>query len=149
MIVLPSAIGSEELLGRGIFDSRKAKHAQRGKIPPSVFRERSGVRELSVDRLSFGGHDQISALHDAERSGQRFHGWATLKAADACRAGRIVEARPIETINPYHAEIVLPEFIGPDIDEEQEQHALNLAMAATWLARPTPRTYTEDPAKNS
>jgi hypothetical protein len=133
---LPEEIGRDELLGRGIFDSRKARQAQRGRVPPGVFRERTGIRELSVDRLSFGHHEQISEIHNAERAGQQFHGWATVLVANAEGNGREVVARPILPSNPYHAEIVLPDMEGLDADEEQEAHALSLAMLSTWLAGP-------------
>ena len=136
MSPLPDTIDPSETLGRGVFDSRKAEHAQRGVIPPAVFREKSGVRELSADHLSFGNHEKISSVHDTERSGQRFHGWATLSAEDASRFGRTVVANPILPQNLYHAEIILPDMSGLDADEEQDQHALNLAMLATWLPRP-------------
>jgi hypothetical protein len=132
-----SVVSPSEALGRGIFDSRKAKNARRGTILPGVFRERSGIHQLSVDRLSFGCHEEISSVHDMERPGQKFHGWAVISAESASQSGRTVVARPIEPQNPYHAEIVLPDMTGLDADEEQDQHALNLAMMAKWLSRPT------------
>jgi hypothetical protein len=136
MIELPQTIDAVEEIGRGIFDLKKARQACAGKIHPRVFREKDGFRELSVDRLSFGGHSEVSAAHDNEREGQSFYGWAALSANDACRNGRTIRAAPIVLTNPYHAEIVLPESSEIDFVDEQDQHALSLAMLARWLPRP-------------
>jgi hypothetical protein len=132
---LPIQVAAQETLGRGIFDSRKAAQAGRGKIPPRAFRERIGIRELSVDRLAFGHHGEIAQIHDTERSGQQFYGWAKITVNDASGSGRKVIASPTG-LNPYHAEIILPEMVDVDADEEQNQHALSLAMRAVWLPRP-------------
>ena len=134
---LPTNIDSGESVGRGVFDTKKAKHARAGKIQPRIFRERNGIGELSVDRLSYGNHTQIGALHDRERSPQRLFGWAQLSTEDARKNGRSVVARPIIPNNPYHAEIVLPQVDPSEMTEEQDQHALNLAMLSTWLPRPS------------
>jgi hypothetical protein len=135
MIELPITVDGSEEVGRGIFDSKKAKHARAGNISPRVFRERDGIKELSVDRLSFGAHSELSEIHDKERPGQSFQRWAKLSVQDATKNGREIFARPIVPTNPYHAEIVLPESPELEFGEEQDQHALNLAMLSVWLPR--------------
>ena len=142
MTDLPKVIDTTESLGRGIFDSKKARQAQSGKVPPRVFRERTGVRELSMDRVSFGHLGEIAEAHDAERTTQQFHGWAELSARDATKHGRTVIAKPVLPTNPYHAEIVLPDVAVAEAGEEQDQHALSLAMASRWLPRPAKTSQT-------
>lgn len=133
---LPETVSDSERLGRGIFDSRKAKKAASGTVVPGIFRERDGVREISVDRLSFGNHQALADLHSSERSGQGFHGWAELLKSEAATEGRTVVASPIIPANMFHAEIVLPGDLKGDFDDDQNAHALALAMKATWLAKP-------------
>jgi hypothetical protein len=136
---VPETVGSSEVLGRAIFDSSKAKQAAKGLVPAKVFREKRGVRELSVDRLSLADEDALVHLHDAARDGQGFHGWATLKHGDASDMNRTVIAEKLPN-NPWHAEIVLPPL--PDHeeaqDEEQKAHSANLAKRANWKPRPAP-----------
>jgi hypothetical protein len=134
-MTLPRDVGNAEMLGRGIFESDKAKAATKGKVPPKVFREKTGVREISVDRLSFGDEEIIASLHKNARSGQTFYGWAVVLSAHACELARTVIARPIPT-NKWHAEITLPPLTPGQELEEQKQHSLNLANHATWRASP-------------
>lgn len=126
-------IAPEELLGRGVFDSRRARQARAGKIVPRIFRERDGVRELSVDRLSHADLVELAKLHNRQRAPQSLYGWAHLSAVDAAMDGRTIRPSPILPDNPFHAEIVLPVNDELEISEEQDQHALNLAMSARWL----------------
>lgn len=135
MSLLPKIVDDKEELGRGIFDSRRAKKAASGIILPNIFKERDGVREISVDRLSFGHHAQISKVHDTERFNQTFYGWAVLAAKEAAEQGRSVVASPVQD-NPYHAEIVLPDAGRDDPVDDQNAHALSLAMRAKWMPRP-------------
>jgi hypothetical protein len=133
---VPGQIDQSEWLGRCVFDSDKAKAATRGVIPPRVFLERIGVRTLSVDRLSFGKKEPLSQLHDSERPGKTFRGWAVLKFSDACLDMRHV--RPEKRAhNPCHAEIVLPPLAsGEGEQEDQMQHAVGMARVSVWEARP-------------
>ncbi|MGU3543666.1 hypothetical protein [Methylobacterium sp. A52T] len=126
-------IDTDELLGRAIFDSKKAKSAAKGTIPPKVFRERDGVRELSVDRLSIGDVGALIKTHDEERVGQSLQGWAVVTRSAACEMNRTVVGVVTPT-NPWHAEIVL-NFAGDADPDEQTQHAVNLANNAEWKAR--------------
>lgn len=136
MTDLPDIISDEEVLGRAVFDGRKARRAARdGTISPKTFREKDGVRELSVDRLSFGNHLGIAQSHDDQRE-QQCLGWATVSALVARGNGRTVLADPIIPTNVFHAIVLLPE-LGEDALETQQEHALELATVAKWLERPT------------
>ena len=132
---VPLTFGASELLGRGVFDSKKAKQAASGKTPPRVFRERDGVKELSVDRLSIADIPVLVSAHDSLRANQVIHGWAELSLDNAGKMNRSVRAAPLRS-NPWHAEITLPDVNPLDLSEEQDQHALNLAMLASWRPRP-------------
>jgi hypothetical protein len=133
---LPERIEASELLGRGVFDRSTAKDAARGKVPPKVFREKLGVRELSTDRLSFGELERIAQSHKGERREQDFHGWAVLTCADASLMGRTVVPNTIPPNSRWHAEILLPAFVGSDAKEDQVAHSVNLANHATWKPSP-------------
>ena len=129
MSSVPTEIASTEMLGRGVFDSDKAK----GKIFPKSFRERGGFAELSTDRVSIGDKKAIAEHHDQQRSPKTLKGWATLTRDAACSMGRSVIGCEVEG-NPWHAHIVLP-GTEPLSEEDQQQHALNLAKLAKWEAR--------------
>ena len=136
MLELPS-LTIEEELGRAVWDSKKAKQATAGKVHFRVFRERDGVRDLSVDRLSYGGLDSLAKLHDLERSPQMFQGWAIVSVEHACQLNRAVKPDAIVPENIYHALIILPDATDEqEFIDAQTQHALNLAMAAHWQPRP-------------
>jgi hypothetical protein len=53
-----SAITDNEELGRGVFSSQQARLSRQHGVPASVFRERDGHREISVDRLSVAPIDE-------------------------------------------------------------------------------------------
>jgi hypothetical protein len=136
MACLPDVVGNDETLGRAVFDSQKARRAARdGAIHPKIFREKDGIRELSVDRLSFGNHLQIANSHDEQRQ-QKCLGWATVSAHIATRSGRSVFSDPIKPANPHHAVILLPD-LGEDPRDVQQEHAVELATAAQWIERPS------------
>src|SRR5882672_7876007 len=137
MVQLPP-LTKEEEVGRAVWDSKKARNAASGNIHPRIFREKDGVKDLSVDRVGHGALIDQAKLHDTERSGQTFQGWAVLSVQAASNMGRSVIPDPIEPDNPYHALIVLPDAEKLEFIEAQQQHALNLAMAAHWLPRPVP-----------
>lgn len=119
-----------------MFDSKKAKHARSGKVAPRVFRERDGVREISVDRLTIADSQVLIKHHDQQRAPQRLHGWAQLSLQDAMGMNRQVLAAPLDG-NPWHAEIIIPETDPTELADAQDQHALNLAMRSSWLERPS------------
>jgi hypothetical protein len=134
---VPDTVAPEEILGRAVFESKKAKQAAAKNVPPKLFREKRGVRELSVDRLSFDGLPELAALHADERAPRKFHGWATVRCADALDMDR--EVVPAETAaNRWHAEIILPSL--PEGEEAQDvaqkEHSVHLARRAGW--RPWP-----------
>ena len=131
-------IDSSENLGRGVFSGRDAKKACRNSFPVSIFLEKEGVIEISVDRLDLAPHSVIAEIGDKiakERDENRkFYGWAVVKAENACDKGRKVLPTPTPK-NPYHADIILPEEAKQD-REIQKQHALSLAENSKWLKRP-------------
>jgi hypothetical protein len=133
---LPTKISDTEQLGRAVFDTDKAKRAARdGQIAPRVFQEKLGVRELSVDRLSFGHHSEIAAFQDEAR-GRACRGWAVVTAEIARRHDRDVQPQPLPK-NPYHGNIILPLSPEDEALEAQKEHALELTVAAIWMERPS------------
>ena len=133
----PDPITASEELGRGIFSRRDARAAERGQVRPTVFLERRGLREISVDRLTLAPPDEAVTIADAVAAGraghQSFYGWAVLAASEAISVGCTVVATPYQW-NPYHADIVLPESATDEW--KQQQYALELAARARWLGRP-------------
>ena len=132
----PPPINESEELGRGVFSSRDARAAERGQIRATLFLERPGVREMSVDRLTLAPSNEVVAIADAVAAGREgnrsFYGWAIITADEVIGVGCAVVASPLQW-NPYNADIVLPESA---VDEwEQRQYALELAARARWLGR--------------
>jgi len=123
-------------LGRAVFDSKHADRAKRGAIPPKVFQEKTGVRELSVDRLAHVEARAAAALQKKFRN-RDCRGWAVVQAAFASLNGRSVLADPILPDQPHHAHILLPQFTEDEAFNTQKQHALELAMKAIWREAPT------------
>ncbi len=133
----PALISESEELGRGVFSGRDARAAERGQVRATVFLERQGVREISVDRITLAPPGEAVAIADAVAAGREgnrsFYGWAVLSASEVISVGCTVVATPYAG-NPYHADILLPESA---VDEwEQRQYALELAARARWLERP-------------
>ena len=133
----PPPINASEELGRGVFSRRDARAAERGQVRATVFLERPGVREISIDRLTLALPDEAVAIADAVAAGREgnrsFYGWAAITAAEVFSVGCTVVASPLQW-NPYHADIVLPESA---VDEwEQRQYGLEPAARARWLERP-------------
>ena len=132
---VPSHIAPAEELGRGVFSSRDAR---RSKIPDSVFLERRGIREMSVDRLTYATPDTAAEIADqaATARGRTFYGWAVVTTAGAAQSGRCISASPLpDGANPFHASIMLPASAIADWDE-QKRHARELADASRWRRRP-------------
>ena len=130
------SIGADEELGRSVSSRRNAGRARRSRLPYHEFLPRPGVAEISVDRLSVAPPDQstsIADIRDAAR-GRTFYGWAVVAAEAAGENGRKVVASPIPDINPYHANIVLPEIAAEDRNE-QVRHAQQLRDASYWRER--------------
>ena len=110
-------------------------------MPLRAFLEAWGKVMLSVDRLDFAEPEEMTALGDsvaASRSsvGRKvtFYGWAVIAAEDAESSGRQVVYTP-QPHNPYHTDIILPDSIAEDRDE-QVRHAQELADASRWRERP-------------
>ena len=130
------SIGADEELGRSVSSRRNAARARRSRVPYQEFLPRRGVADISVDRLSVATPDEstaIAAKRDAAR-GRSFYGWAVVTAEAAGENGRQVIASPICGINPYHADIVLPEAAAED-RSEQIRHAQQLRDASYWRER--------------
>lgn len=135
----PENIGQDEELGRGVFSRRRARRAQRSRVPADVFLEKEGEPKISVDRLSLAPMDKAVEIAEdvaSNRPNATFCGWAFLTASSARENEREAVASPKEN-NPYHADIVLPQAAVED-REEQKRHALELADASSWRERPNP-----------
>lgn len=132
---VPTEVGPEEGLGRGVFSNSAARRAPR-RIALNVFLERPTVMELSVDRLDVAPpHEAITIAEQVgDARGKPFFGWAVVQTQQARTNGRRVVSSPLPGENPYHGDIVLPDAAGDD-REEQKQHAQELADLATWLDR--------------
>lgn len=130
---VPDDIAPSEMLGRAVFDASKARAAEKGKVPPKVFRERLGILELSVDRLSLADKQSLVKTHESARENQQFYGWAVVDHKTACDMDRTVGSDKLPE-NEWHANILLPEL--PDgaeaQDELQKAHSLNLARRSKW-----------------
>lgn len=130
-----SGVEPSEELGRGVFSSRIARRSLRS-VPHTVFRERLGNVDISVDRLSVAPcTDALKhARNIATQRAQRFYGWAVVTAERAASSGRRVVATP-QADNPFHADIKLPDP-AQDKREDQIRHARELADASQWRAVP-------------
>jgi hypothetical protein len=132
---IPTEIQNDEKLGRAVFDADKAKLALKGKIPPRIFQEKLGVRELSVDRLNYVALP-VAAETQKNLRGRDCHGWAVLSVSAICQNARQIIPDPIVPMQLYHAYILLPEFPEDQAFNQQKIHALELAMSAQWQAAP-------------
>ena len=138
---IPEGVNPSEELGRGVSSSRIARRARRPnfQVPSNVFLPPRGERNISVDRLSIAPHSEaveIADSRDAAR-GRTFYGWALTAASTIADNGRSIVASPVQGVNPYHADIVLPENVVHD-REEQKRHAQELADASYWNDRSSP-----------
>ena len=140
---IPESVNPSEELGRGVSSSRIARRARRPnfQVPFNVFLPPRGERSISVDRLSVAPHDEAVAIADSRDAarGRTFYGWAVTTGFAVTDNGRRIVASPIPDVNPYHADIVLPENAAHD-REEQKRHAQELADASRWNDKATPLT---------
>ena len=135
-MAVPIDISDQEKLARGIFSESIAKRAHR-KIPKTVFLEKRGEKNLSVDRIDVASSiDILVEISDkiAKNRQRPFCGWAVIIAENASDNGREVLSTPLQD-NPYHADIILPDAAVIE-REEQKTHAQQLADKATWRERP-------------
>ena len=138
-VTSPGPVGEWEELGRAIFfRSHRRRASNTGLIPYQAFLEQAGERRISVDRLTRAPLPDVAA--NARRVGEQrdpprnFYGWAVVRVSQVRNAGCEVEDSPLPG-NPYHADIVLPDSIEDNRDE-QELYAVMLAGMARW--RPCP-----------
>jgi hypothetical protein len=135
----PDTLQPREELGRAIFDSKHAKNAKRGVVPPKVFLEKPGESELSVDRLGYANL-RLAANAQTQLRQRDCRGWATLLLEAAANNGRQVLPDPILPDRLYHAFILLPFDPPPSNPEQafvvQNTHAVELAMSASWREAP-------------
>lgn len=124
-------VESSEELGRSVFSSGAARRSRRA-VPHTVFLERAGNANISVDRLSVAPPTEAlnHARNVADQRARTFYGWAVVAAALAASSGRRVLATPQQD-NPFHADIVLPHSAREERDD-QIQHARELADASRW-----------------
>lgn len=133
---IPDVIDPSEPLGRAVFDSKHANHARKNNVPPKVFQERLGVRELSIDRLSYADLKAAAAVQTKLRE-RECRGWAVISGSVAFESGRTAVHDPIEPYQPYHAFILLPECPEAEAFNEQKKHAVEMAMRAQWQEAPS------------
>lgn len=140
---IPESVALDENLGRGVSSSRIARRARRPnfQVPLNVFLPPLGESNISVDRLSVAPHDEAVAIADSrnEARNRTFYGWTVTTGFAVTDNGRRIVASPVPAVNPYHADIVLPENAVHDRDE-QKRHAQELADASFWNDRSTPLT---------
>ena len=141
---LLNGIKDHDFLGRAVFSKKQVRKNFQPPTSPikhTVFLETEGERRISVDRFGFCSEIELTSIQDqnAEKrssSGSKkrsFHGWAKIQVINVLIKNKTVEARP-QKMNPYHADIVLPEdTITKDI---QTMHAKNLADHSQWTPRP-------------
>ena len=132
---LPDSIAPTEELGRSVFSRRDTG---RSITPARVFLERPHSSEISVDRLTYAPANIATEISDrtARARGRTFYGWAVVTADKATDDRRRVSATPLpDGSNPYHADIILPESVVTNRDE-QLYHAQRLADASRWRRRP-------------
>ena len=125
-------IKDEDILGRAVFSNKRAKKASEGKIRDSIFLEKLG-KPLSVDRFGLCSEETLTHIQNknAESRKKPFYGWASVEARRARENNRRVKATPIK-LNPYHADIILPEGIDR---EKQKAHARELASNSAWTPK--------------
>lgn len=125
-----------ESLGRGVFSRKDRGRADRVGVRVNVFLEKSGVTDISVDRLDLAPIEEFVSIGERRATvrNRNFYGWAVVEAQRVDANGREVAAAPLLD-NPYHANIGLPESAAQDPDV-QFRHAHELADMATWRARP-------------
>lgn len=127
---VPLRIDTAETLGRRVLSSKEWKRAQRtSRFTYRVFLESQGKTDISVDRLSLAPSRPVTeiACEVATGRGRTFYGWAGVTAGGAMANGRSVRASPLpDGANPWHADIVLPESVVEQRDE-QKRHAQELA----------------------
>lgn len=140
---ISEGVALDENLGRGVSSSRIARRARRPnfQVPLNVFLPPRGVSNISVDRLSVAPHNEAVAIAGSrdEARDRTFYGWAVTTGFAVTDNGRRIVASPIPDVNPYHADIVLPENATHD-REEQKRHAQELADASFWNDKSNPLT---------
>lgn len=121
--------------------ARYARRNNRNQI--NVFLEKEGQKLISVDRLDVApsvdvlvaNGEKVAAARTLSSGIQRtFYGWAVIEAGKAKASGREVVSSP-QRDNPYHADILLPDSVVKD-REEQKVHAQELADNSAWRQRP-------------
>ena len=134
----PGPVAAGEELGRSVFSSRQSRTAANTGVPFHVFLERTGEREISVDRLTLAplAEAVANATRVAEQRNppRNFYGWAVVRSEQVRAAGYEVNDSPLPD-NRYHADIILPDDAMENADA-QRQYAIKLAGMARW--RPAP-----------
>ena len=132
----PNCVTPDEKLGRRVFSGKQIRGER---ADYRAFLERPGVRALSVDRLTHSPTDFAVAKADeaaVERPSSTFYGWGVVLAEQAVANRNRVQASPSpDGANPYHADIIFPEFAIANL-EAQKNHAQTLAAVSRWRARP-------------
>jgi len=137
-------IKDDDLLGRAIFSSNRAKKAMKGNVDFRDFFKR-GSNKISVDRFGFCSDETLTDIQDKnavvrskkDKKRRSFYGWLkmTVNVARGIKKTRMVKASPEVGKNPYHADIILPDNVRDD--DERRQHAKELSSdkSIKWVSR--------------
>ena len=117
-----------------MFSARRAKRASTHDrcISFDLFLEKPNETLISVDRLDIArpGEALEIARNIAKKRCKEFYGWAVVSTSRARESGRKAVPSP-QAKNRLHADIVLPDQVKEDRDE-QKRHAKELADCAKW-----------------
>ena len=127
-------IKADEGLGIGVLSARRAKHVSADDrcISFDLFLEKPNEVIISIDRpdIARPGEALKIARNVAKERCRKFYGRAVVGASRARESGRKTVPSP-QAKNRLHADIVLPDRVREDRDE-QKRHAKDLADCATW-----------------
>ena len=136
----PGPVGDWEELGRRVFSCKAAKKAARNRVPFSVFLENTGVKELSVDRLTVAEAepegmaevvaDALQTAASRKTPPNVFCGWAVVNAEAVRETGGQAKDSPLPS-NRYHADVILPDAKMESRDA-QRGYATTLAGKSFW-----------------
>ena len=114
------------------FPVKLPKKGANSRVPHTVFLEKEGEANISVDRLTFAPPRVAVSIAEmvAENRHKSFYGWAVVVAIGARENNRQVIATPF-TGNRYHADIVLPQS-AVEYRDAQKQHAQELRDLSRW-----------------
>ena len=134
MSMVAEHVDDTETLGRCCFERKEAGRRN----PRGRFIRRSFINGLmSVDRLESADIQVLCTVHDAEAVVRKppriFHGWYVFTVASVRATGWDVQPDPT-CVNPWHAEVCLPDLL--EQEDDLLQNCNRIASQASWRARP-------------